>query len=145
MDLNLTGKWTGTYKYGKGYPDEYLGKQESFSVDLIDNDGITGICNDKFISQFFDKPASIEGNYHNRFISFIKKYPCRFDIDEYGNVRVDASLPSHEIHYTGHLRRKWFSRKYYFIGEWSITESFVYPNGTKQYYTVYGSWQMDKV
>ncbi|MBX3240781.1 MAG: hypothetical protein KIT80_23180 [Chitinophagaceae bacterium] len=82
-------KLIGQYTYGEPYPDNLKGKSVPFEIEWSLVDGvIKGICVDDEGKEVFDKPATIAGFIDNGIISFIKKYPKYWDIDDKGIIRV---------------------------------------------------------
>ena len=142
----LAGTWKGFYTYGPEYPAQYQTRKESFVLELTITDGIIfGTCVDGFTQKYFHKPATMEGTLTDRSISLIKKYPCFLGVDEHDEVFIDESKPSHDIHYIGTIKRRFFSFKYFCEGIWDMSGSFQDEYGNAQYYTQEGEWEMRRV
>ena len=141
----LNGLWKGSYKYSDSYPNDYKGKEEPFSLDIQFTDvNFKGICQDKFTSDYFKTPATVEGTFVPNLISFIKKYPSLLTEDDNGQTIVVPDKPSLEIHYTGFFYKGLFSKTIRFEGEWTITNFFLNESGEKTYFTLDGTWMMKK-
>jgi hypothetical protein len=135
----MTGKWTGEYTYGKGYPEEDQGTSVVFNLVMNYEEGdITGSCTDDESLKIFDKPATIQGFIDNDFISFIKKYPSLWTIDEKGNAQIFEDIPPIEIHYYGHFADNKFS------GEWDMSFEIEDEHGDSHFASCAGTWSMYK-
>jgi hypothetical protein len=135
----MTEKLKGHFVYGEPYPDPIKGTSVSFEVEWTLIDGIiNGICVDDEGKKVFDTPASIRGFIDDNTISFIKKYPKYFEIDETGNTRISDELPAPEIHYYGLIIDN------HFEGDWTITTEYVLENGEIEYYDCTGTWTLFK-
>lgn len=130
-------KLKGHYVYGEPYPGHLRGTSVPFEVEWTLIDGIiNGICVDDESKKVFDTPASIRGFIDNGIISFIKKYPKYWEIDETGKARVSDELPPPEIHYYG------LSIDNHFEGDWTITAAYMLENGGIEYYDYTGTWTL---
>jgi|SRR5688572_1667873 len=141
---SLNGKWQGIYNYDKlpGIPKLKTGK---FVMDIhFNGNDFSGTCEDEYTVTLFDKQATISGTFSPNYISFIKKYPALLSSDEHFNPLVIWEEPSAEIHYTGILTKTFFTNRYIFNGEWSLTDVFFDIAGKKQFLTNSGTWQMKK-
>ena len=139
----IEGKWVGFYSYGKSYPKEFRRKKTSFSLEIVNEDGlIKGICDDEFTLNLFGKPATIEGFAEKYTITFIKRYPSLLTLDENNQPLVVAEEPSLDIQYIGSLQKKIFSNKYILKGSWDISGSFLDKHGNANYYTDEGIWEL---
>ncbi|HLK29834.1 MAG TPA: hypothetical protein VKT28_14745 [Puia sp.] len=142
----IEGKWAGSFTYGHGYPLKQIGSSVPFTIDLKYKDGlIKGICIDDLVEELMLKPATIEGSFENRSILFIKRYSCNITRDINNKLIAEHNEPAVGIQYVGKLRRKFFSRKYFFKGEWDISGSFLDETGIARYYTAVGKWSMKKI
>jgi len=143
---NLTGKWEGVYTYGPNYPIQWQIKKEIFAMDLVaSGHSFTGSCYDSYTKELFNQPAIVEGTADEKNISFIKKYAAWLGINDNLELIVDWSKPSLEIHYFGILKRKLFSRKFFFEGSWSITDHYFTEQGEQIFYTSEGNWELYKI
>ncbi len=141
----LPGKWEGFYTYGPDYPVALQTIREYFTVELRVQDGIiSGELTDSYVQQYFSEPAIVEGTLIDQTISLVKRYPHFLGIDENDQIFVDSTQPSHEIHFIGQLKRKWFSRDYFIEGKWDISGSFIDESGNAGYYSCDGEWEMHR-
>jgi hypothetical protein len=141
---SLNGKWSGEFKYKhiSGLP---LTQPVKFEILLnFTDNNFTGTCTDALTLKLFDEPASIIGTYADSYISFIKRYPCMVSSDENLNPILIRDEPSVDIHYTGILSKTFFTGKYVFNGEWSLTDIYFDENGNKIFQTSEGTWTMKK-
>jgi len=142
--MNLTGHWTGKYTYGREYQHQY-GKSEPFEFEIVDNSGhISGSCIDSLVRAKADNESYILGNFSGKEITFKKRYKYHFYIDETGNLVLDDAFTSDGIDYVGKLKKRFFSRKHFFSGKWSITTKFKDESGVDQLYISTGTWKMVK-
>ena len=142
---NLKGRWEGSFTYGDGYPQEYFSIREPFMFEIsVDGNILKGICVDNYTKKYFHQPATIEGSFIDGVISLIKKYPYFLGTDEDENIFVDVTMPAHEIHYVGQMRKNLFSKEYFFEGAWDMSGSFLDDNGSANYYTMEGNWEMSR-
>jgi hypothetical protein len=145
--MDLTGKWEGKYTYGKGYPLHLQGKSDVFELEIEDHDGIfTGRCFDPVVKSKAGNESTVEGTFHENYISFIKRYKYYSFIDVPGEEASPYDVKIDGIHYTGRLLKAFFSGKKYFRGEWVITSE--YKNRITNEVivdSVEGTWTMKKV
>ena len=140
----LNGKWIGKFKYNQvsGFP---LAQPVNFEISLnFTENSFTGTCTDELTLKLFHEPATIIGTYADDYISFIKRYPCMVGSDENLNPILIREEPSVDIHYTGILSTTFFTGKYVFIGEWSLTDVYLDDQGDKVFQTNEGTWTMKK-
>lgn len=142
----ITGEWTGKYIYGDSYEEELRGRSVPFFMKLFfDGEFIKGTCIDEETNGIFSEPAKIEGTFENNTILYYKSYP-----DPQGLVGPSLLIAKEynsttSIQYTGVLKKKLFSRTRYFEGTWEIHGSFLDKDGIARYYTLDGTWKMEKV
>ena len=138
-DQNFSGKWTGEYIYGEGYPASIRGKKVMFEIDMtLDNGLLRGHCTDDEATPHFKQPAVIEGSVCENSISFIKRYPYYWQNEDEAGPRFIPKLPSQEVHYSGIFIDDRFE------GEWEITTFFVDEEGEPFAYRGNGHWHMKK-
>lgn len=143
---NISGKWVGHYKYGAGYSAEIQGMKEYFEMELTEEDGlIKGICRDDITNQLTISPAEIEGTFEKGHIYFIKTYQYEISFNEYGQSVAKPHKPSHAIHYKANLKKRFFSKTYFFKGEWEISGSYLNAKKVPFHYSFSGTWKMKKV
>jgi hypothetical protein len=142
---SLSGKWIGKYVYGRGYEESKLiGTQCHFEIMLEQfGDRIKGTCFEEATIEYWSSPATLEGSFTNDRINFIKKYPSYWAGDSEKTIIYD-NTPSHEIHYTGTLHKRIFSKRLYFVGTWVI-KSFISPEDGQPYECgAQGTWRMEQ-
>ena len=144
--MNLTGHWKGNYTYGNGYPKSVMGKSEPFEFDLHDIEGkITGTCIDNVVKSTEGNQSTIEGSFSGDFISFLKRYKHLLAIEEDGNLVQIDNIESDGVHYVGHMKKRFFSGKIYFLGEWQINCVSKDELGNLIKYACEGTWTMSKM
>lgn len=141
----LNGRWIGKFEYNQIKPFT-LAKPIDFEISLnfTDNNNFTGTCTDELTLKLFSEPASIIGTFSANYISFIKRYPCMLSSDEKLNPILIKDEPSVDIHYTGILSKTFFTGKFVFSGEWSLTDVYLDEQGNKVFQTNNGTWKMMK-
>jgi len=144
--MNLTGHWKGDYFFGSGYPDSLLGKSEPFDFFIVDNEGsISGSCIDNVVRKVSNNESYIIGTFSEKLLKFKKRYKVHTGIDENGNHILDHDVKTDGVDYIGTLKRKMFSKSYYFVGEWSITSRIADDTDGPQYFICRGKWKMKRV
>lgn len=144
--MNLTGHWSGFYTYGSGYPKSLIGKSEPFEFFIVDKEGsISGSCIDNVVKDVINNESYIIGTFTNKFIKFKKRYKIHTGIDENGNNISDYESKSDGVDYIGTLKRKLFSKTYFFKGEWSIKSLVDTAEGKPIYYISRGKWKMKRL
>ena len=143
--MNLTGHWKGKYRYGQGYPAPHFGKSETFEFDIVDQDGtLSGTCIDELVKARPGNESYILGTFKQNQIVFKKRYKFHFVFDETGAMVIDDKLKFDGVDYKGRLRKRFFTRKVYFSGEWSITGELKDENNLTQSFVCKGTWKMSK-
>jgi hypothetical protein len=139
-DQDLSGKWAGEYIYGDVYTNPIKGTRVPFEIEITATQGvIKGNCVDDEFKNHFKSPATIEGSITDNSINFIKRYPCLFTVDEYGDIKLYPKLPSHEIHYSGQFQDGRFT------GNWQFSIPFEDDTEDSQAHVRKGEWMMQKV
>lgn len=139
-DKFFSGEWIGEYYYGESYGDD-AGIAITFELNIIVKDGvITGTFVDEETSHIFDEPGSVEGFIDGDFTSFVKRYPCWWEMhpDDPEKVIVMRDKPSHEIKYEGRYIDGMFT------GEWEIVVKTENRGERDLEYFVEGIWNMHK-
>jgi hypothetical protein len=122
------------------------GMTEYFEIELTDENGlIKGICKDDITNELAILPASIEGTFENGLFYFIKTYQYAIVFDEYGQSVAIPDKPSSAIHYKARLRKRLFSKSYFFKGAWEISGSYLDANKAPFHYSFSGTWKMKKL
>ena len=142
MDI-LSGKWAGEFVYGHQYEEGTRGKKVKFFMTLYyDGNLVRGTSMDDEAKEIFREPARIEGSFDNGVLIFYLTYAKESVI---GVKRNAAEYGKGSIQYTGRLRKKFFSREYYFRGTWEINESHWEPDGESYHTYGSGTWEMRKI
>ena len=117
--MKLDGKWIGQYTYLEGYAESIKGKSVSFELNLISH-GIEfeGNFSDDESREIFFENGFIKGFIENTYISFHKRYPKPWIIDDNGNPLILENEIHPEIEYQGELidnqfKGTWEIRRYY--------------------------------
>lgn len=140
IDQNFSGKWTGEYIYGEGYPATIRGKRVAFEIELLLRNGVVqGFCTDEIATPYFNQPAVIEGSISHNCITFIKRYPHYWWLEEYRGPRFFPKLPSQEVLYTGCYCEGRFE------GEWEIITVLQDERGDTLAFKEAGHWNMKKL
>lgn len=140
MKNNISGKWNGVYTYGDSYPVEMRGRQVGFVLECKQlKDVIVGTCVDDESKEFIDQPANITGVFEDGYISFIKKYPYHWSVDEKRKVRIDKSREAIEVQYVGYLNGHTVK------GTWNMSVAYVDRLGAITHVEFEGTWMMKKV
>ena len=143
--MNLTGRWKGQYTYGKEYMEK-RGSSESFEFTIVDASGhISGTCIDNLVKVKAGNESYILGSFSGKDLTFKKRYKYHFFMDEEGKLLIDDDFTSDGVDYTGRLKIKFFSRKLFFSGKWSITSKFKDENNIDQLFVSTGTWTMIKM
>lgn len=141
----LTGTWEGFYTYSDDYQEELQFTKEHFVLELkVNGEVLEGTIVDSYIDKYFKEPATVWGYLDHSVLTLIKKYPHAFELGENGEIFLDPSKPSHEIHMAGTLTSSWFSKRYFVEGSWDISGSFIDEEGNSRYYTWEGEWEMQR-
>lgn len=131
----MTEKWVGNFVYGEPYPDDVKGVSVPFYVEWTNVDGVlTGTCTDDETKMYFDRPSTIQGFVEGEVISFIKRYPCYWTVDEAGEVIIYEREPSMDIHYSGTFVDG------HYEGEWEMTIAYKTEEGFPKEYDCTGTW-----
>ncbi len=142
----IDGQWQGHFTYGEGYTPDFRKQKVRLELNLINEGGnLQGTALDSVTRGLFREPAQLVGRVEGDSVAFIKRYPCLVTVDESGNSIVVPEQPSTETIFSGKLKKKLFSSKYFLQGEWKIEGSFINQWGTKSNYTYRGTWSVEKV
>ncbi len=135
-EYDFSGNWVGYYTL---YYENNISKDYAFKINMQVLDGVLkGTCVDDESLVVFDEPATVEGFIEENFISFIKKYPHAWAMDENGGALKFEDVPSHEIHYAGNFENGAFS------GYWEISIEAIDENGEISNTDLQGTWRMQK-
>lgn len=132
-------KWFGQYFYGESYGGIHQKKDVLFTIEwILTNGEIQGTCVDDEAIVQFDAPVTISGFLEDNAISFIKRYPYQWIIDENGNNILDKDGAPYEIHYSGTFIDD------HFEGQWELPVKYKTENGFIQEFVHYGTWTLYK-
>lgn len=96
------------------------GTESSFgfkmNIELDDNLSFTGTVWEDEFSGISGKSLTVRGFIDEDHISFVKKYPCKYESDENSQVVIDIDKPGHEVIYDGY----WNEELKNWTGEWEI-------------------------
>ncbi|MBV1922849.1 MAG: hypothetical protein KUG68_02345 [Flavobacteriaceae bacterium] len=110
--------WKGKFSYLVGYETINQYKEVEFTMEFtLDNERISGTSYDDESKDYFDEPATVNGFYKEKTISFILKYPCSYFLNDNGEIELDKNNEHPDIHYLGILDD---SGKF-IQGTWEIT------------------------
>ncbi len=85
-------------------------------VELNEKLSFTGkVWEDEF-SGLSGKELTVKGYIDEDHISFVKQYPCAYEIDENGEVLIDESRKGHHVIYDGY----WDEVNGCWLGEWEV-------------------------
>jgi hypothetical protein len=140
--IQFSGKWEGHYAYGPQYPVERQKERIGFFADLTVEEGILkGFCEEYVTKVHMKKPAMLDGFIEENAISFVKKYPFYYSVDENKEISVDFTRPSHSVRYSG----LYDPVSGLLSGEWEIEAARDGDACGEPAYLVTGTWQMRKV
>ncbi len=115
-DINLSGQWTGTIIYGKGY-GQFAGKELYFDLDVIQyRDEIAGTAVDIGGAGTSPDSANILGTFRDNKINFIKQYLSSHYYLQTGDTKIDKSRKGPQIKYSGIYNEKTGT----FFGNWVL-------------------------
>lgn len=129
--------WNGKYSYENNFDEA-----NSFGFILkvkYHNTSFEGIALDEEFTVLTGEHAVIKGFIDNEHISFVKKYPFKFEEQEDGSILIDREKKGHEVIYNGFLNKDigvW-------EGEWEILQNEVQISmGKYEEFLITGFWQM---
>jgi hypothetical protein len=135
-EYDFSGEWSGYYTV---YYENNISKDFPFKINMQVLDGVLkGTCIDDESIVVFDEPAKIDGFIEDCFISFIKRYPHAWAMDENGNPIKFKDVPSFEIHYAGNFENGIFS------GYWELSIEEADKIGEANNIDLQGAWQMQR-
>ena len=132
---NISGYWTGTITYGRGYKRLH-GSVLYFEMNIIqDKETISGTATDTGGFGSNPDPAHITGTIIGDQINFIKQYPSSLSFRK-GEIRFDKSAKGPEIHYSG----KHNETQNTLEGEWTIRMKYRFLGIFPFIYNFSGTW-----
>jgi hypothetical protein len=131
--------WNGKYGY-----DDHFDPENTFAfiLKVDDNEGsFHGIALEEEFTGLTGEAASVKGFADGDHISFVKKYPFRFDTQDDGAALIDRQQRGHEVVYDGYFN----SETGVWEGTWEIQidEIKIAPHKYRTSATV-GFWQMNR-
>ncbi len=102
----------------------------------------TGEFTEAEFTELTGKKGTVKGFIDHQHISFVKKFPFKYDELEDGSILIDESMEGHEVVYDG-----WFNpEKGTWQGEWEIlVEEIKVREGEYELVFDRGCWQMRRV
>lgn len=130
--------WKGQYSY-----NQIFDENESFDFELkvhLENGSFIGYATEfEFAELTGGALPSIKGFFEDDHISFIKKYPYKYDSDLNGYAIIDKNQKGHEVVYDGFLN----AELAIWEGTWEIIiEEEKIGKGVYRTYSDVGSWRM---
>lgn len=134
----FSGKWTGSYRFGKAYPEIMRSKKVHFTAFIADGaDGnFTGVIKES--DEGIPEDAKIEGQIRGKKIKFTKTYERSYQVDETG-LRTSKDGPMH-IQYEGVFDQSG-SR---IIGQWRIRRVYKVVQDYHLEHESIGYWDLEK-
>jgi hypothetical protein len=121
-------------------------KKISFRLEVWPEDGsFSGFATDEETKDLFDiGTILVKGFIEDGLISFVKTYPNRYSLDEYGKAEISDPDKPHPVEYFG----VWDDREEKYAGEYTVTVSERIVDRYKGKYgveTYSGYWEMKPV
>ena len=102
--MKLSGNWEGFYEYGQGYTLPHFGKRvKIFATMSEDNYSFTGTINEEQNEYSVPLEANIKGFVEDNFISFVKTYPKKAILKEFGKTEMAFENTKLEIEHEGYF------------------------------------------
>lgn len=129
--------WKGAYCYKEEFDDS-----DCHGFDLrviVDEDEFYGTAPEQEFTSLTGDAATVEGFIEGDHISFTKKYPYLYILEDDGTFIFDQSKPGHEVIYTGQFN----AELHRWEGEWEVHGMETkFPNGDWEVETIWGTWIM---
>jgi hypothetical protein len=111
-------------------------------IELDDNLSFTGTVWEDEFSEISGKLVSVRGFIDGDHISFVKKYPCKYEFDENLEVVLDIDKPGHEVIYDGY----WNEELENWTGEWYIQDDYeLFLVNQIKTFAYFGSFEMKEI
>jgi len=136
---SLNGKWKGKFSYDAEFDDNNTEHYFEMTLQVDEEDDISGEIRDLRAEEGFPGPAKITGFIDGEDISFIKQYPHLFLLNEKREVIIDKTKPHPEIHYHGSITEEGIS------GEWDMEAHVLFKVGEYHSQMLFGSWELKKI
>ena len=100
--MKLSGNWEGFYEYGQGYTLPHFGKRVKIVATISEaNFSFTGTINEEQNEYSVPLEATIKGFIDDDFISFVKTYPKKPILKEFGKTEIIFENSKLEIEHEG--------------------------------------------
>lgn len=144
--INLSGRWKGQYKYGKGYSPQDRGRVEPFEFYIVDSSGsIGGSCYDAIVEKITGNESYIIGHHNGKTIHFKKRYKLHVNTDGEAMDGTVQPYTTDGIDYSGKIHRGLFSKQLKVVGTWKITYRYKDEFNQPQEGYSGGTWRMVKL
>lgn len=132
--------WKGYYCYSLEFDEN---EKFGFEIEAQFRDGsFTGEFSEEEFTGITGKKGTIKGFIDHQHISFVKRFPFKYDELEDGSVLIDETREGHEVVYDGYFNHE----KGIWEGEWEIlVEEIKVREGEYELILDRGCWQMKRV
>lgn len=131
--------WKGKYSYDQDFDEE---STFDFTLKVSYNDAsFEGIALEEEFTGLTGEHATVKGFIDAEHISFVKKYPFKYEEQDDGSIIFDREQKGHEVVYDGYFN----SELGIWAGDWEITYDEVkMSHGKYQESLIIGFWQMTR-
>jgi hypothetical protein len=138
--MNLTGNWQGFYEYGLGYELPFFGQRVKINAMITDvNGSFTGEIEEEISEFSVHLKSALKGFTENDFISFVKNYSQKPEIDNSSKIIYENGHL--EIEHEGFIDEE--NQSIY--GKWMIRELMTEENLGTFEYTTEGIWFLSRI
>lgn len=138
--MNLTGNWQGFYEYGLGYELPFFGQRVKINAIITDvNGSFIGEIEEEISEFSVHLKSALKGFTENDFISFVKNYSQKPEIDNSSKIIYENGHL--EIEHEGFIDEE--NQSIY--GKWMIRELMTEENLGTFEYTTEGIWFLSRV
>ncbi len=138
--MNLTGNWQGFYEYGLGYELPFFGQRVKINAIITDvNGSFIGEIEEEISEFSVHLKSALKGFTENDFISFVKNYSQKPEIDNSSKIIYENGHL--EIEHEGFIDEE--NQSIY--GKWMIREIMTDENLGTFEYTTEGIWFLSRV
>lgn len=140
-EIKMSGTWKGELIYGEEFPENIRNQKKSFTIEIKETDG-------EIVGKYFEtegfgiipESAEITGFIEDDVLSFVKKYPAFYLVNEKGEVNTVPDKEPPEINYSGYFNEE----TQCFEGDWSMIVEFKQLIFGYSENAVTGTWTMKK-